>query len=64
MRLAPMRLIFSYLGVDPLMGFCIAFDIMAAVTTENINQIMQKRYQKFFNDMQNGIAHMPTSVTI
>ena len=53
----------SNLGVEPLMGFCIALDMMTAVTSVKVSHMITNRNQKFFRDMQKGIAHIPTRVT-
>ena len=51
-----------YLGVDPFIGFSIAFRIMIAVTRVNIDHITMNRIQAFFAESKNGIDHIPTKV--
>ena len=52
----------QYLGVEPFMGFSIAFRIMIAVTKVNIDHITINRIQTFFADSKNGMDHIPTKV--
>ena len=56
--------VISYLGVDPLMGFSIAFFIMILDMVDMTIQMNTNLIQTFLADITRGIIHIPSNVQI
>ena len=56
--------VISYLGVDPLMGFSIAFFIMMLDMVDMTIQMNTNLIQTFLADITRGIIHIPSNVQI